>query len=737
MLPLTGYTDRLSVSQGQTIAFKLSSETTSDYTARLVRVISGDPNPAGPGIVEEDLSSVFSTKGTSAHQPIRLGSFAEVEIDSNSFAHCYDSDVISFHCRIWPTLVSADRQCIASLWNDSTDSGIALFVHQSHLMLEVRSADKVVATIKSTSKLRERVWSDIGLSLDFSNAKVRSTHTSHSPNLENSDSGSFEDTIEALVSLDAPTHIRFAAVQGHDHFDRFNGKLEAPQFWQGFESGAIDPPTDSTNVLASWDFARGIDSQTVFDAGPSAMHGKLQQLPSRAMRGSNWDGREHCWRHAPDHYGAIHFHDDDIYDCEWSTDFEFAVPENLKSGVYAMRITSEHGEEMLPFFVRPKPGTSKARIVYLAPTFTYTVYGNHARGNTDSTYKARAEAWGARPWTPDEHREYGFSTYNFHRDGSGIGFASRLRPMITMRSGYLTFPEEYTKSGLRHFPADTHLLSWLEHEKFDFDVVSDEDLHAEGVELLRGYDVIVTSSHPEYHTPETRQALSEFTSTGGRMMYLGGNGFYWRVAVHSDVPGAVEIRRAETGIRAWAAEPGEYYHALDGGYGGTWRRNNKPPQQLAGVGFSGQGKFEGSYYRRNRNLNADVAAWVYEGIDDDRLGDFGLSGGGAAGYEVDRVDSQLGTPEQTHILATSENHQQHFVLVPEEHLTHLYTWPGESTENVDRLIRADMVYFETANNGGVFSVGSITWCGSLPENNYDNNIARLTGNVLRHFSSSS
>jgi N,N-dimethylformamidase len=30
-------------------------------------------------------------------------------------------------------------------------------------------------------------------------------------------------------------------------------------------------------------------------------------------------------------------------------------------------------------------------------------------------------------------------------------------------------------------------------------------------------------------------------------------------------------------------------------------------------------------------------------------------------------------------------------------------------------------------------VGSINWCGSLPYNNFDNNVSRLTENVLRRF----
>jgi pimeloyl-ACP methyl ester carboxylesterase len=98
-----------------------------------------------------------------------------------------------------------------------------------------------------------------------------------------------------------------------------------------------------------------------------------------------------------------------------------------------------------------------------------------------------------------------------------------------------------------------------------------------GVDILASYKVVVTGTHPEYHTKETLDALQAYTETGGRLMYLGGNGFYWRVALSDAVPGAIEVRRTEGGIRTWPAEPGEYYHAFDGAYGGLWRRSDRPP----------------------------------------------------------------------------------------------------------------------------------------------------------------
>ena len=48
-------------------------------------------------------------------------------------------------------------------------------------------------------------------------------------------------------------------------------------------------------------------------------------------------------------------------------------------------------------------------------------------------------------------------------------------------------------------------------------------------------------------------------------------------------------------------------------------------------------------------------------------------------------------------------------------------------------VRADMVFYELPKGGAVFSTGSITWCGALSHNNYENNVSTITRNVLRRF----
>jgi N,N-dimethylformamidase len=44
-----------------------------------------------------------------------------------------------------------------------------------------------------------------------------------------------------------------------------------------------------------------------------------------------------------------------------------------------------------------------------------------------------------------------------------------------------------------------------------------------------------------------------------------------------------------------------------------------------------------------------------------------------------------------------------------------------------------MVFYETPNGGAVFSTSSIAWAGALEHANYENNVSRITENVVRRF----
>ena len=719
-LPITGYLDRFSHRPGETFTAHVGVRTPGPARARLVRVISGDPNPAGPGLRYEDLSSVFATDFQGTHQPIALGSYARIEPAPISAP----TAPRTWTALIQPGVLHETRTVISE--SDATTT-VTLRAGAIGAQAELSWPGGMV-TLQTDTPLRPRLWVRLWLCADPATGAL---------SLGQTDERGSTVIVTALapgLQLPSAGTLLIAAEAPDAPANHFTGKIEEPALL----AGTVATWTKALEraplpIIAQWDFGLAIDSQTIVDIGQQHRHGALVNAPTRAVVGARWSGTEHCWRHAPSDYAAIHFHDGDLDDCGWQSSFTFPVPESLRSGAYALHLTCADGEDWLPLYILPKRKGPHAPIAFLASTFTYQAYANHARANADADHMARVREWGAYPHNADHWPLYGRSTYNKHADGSGISLSSRLRPILTIRPGYLTFNDPLG-SGLRHYPADTHLLAWLTAKGLDFDVVTDEDLDDEGVDLIAPYKTVLTGSHPEYHTPGTLDALSAYTHTGGKLAYLGGNGFYWRIARDKARPHMIEIRRAEGGIRAWAAEPGEYYNAIDGQMGGLWRRNRRPPQQLAGVGFSGQGKFEGTYYRRLPASYEGDLAWVFAGINEEIVGDYGLSGGGAAGFELDRADPMLGTPENTVILARSEDPPKSFVTVHEELLGASNTISGE---NAPDLMRGEITYFDTPSGGAVFSVGSITFCGSLwRDGRFDGPVSRLLENVVRRFAGS-
>ncbi|MDH4146009.1 MAG: N,N-dimethylformamidase, partial [Acidimicrobiia bacterium] len=474
--------------------------------------------------------------------------------------------------------------------------------------------------------------------------------------------------------------------------------------------------------LAEWDFSQDIGSSTLHARGDAALAAQTVHCPARAVTGSTWDASVQRWADAPDQYAAVHFHHDDLVDAGWESDARFTVPEGLRSGVYAFRVTGPTGEvDHTPFVVRPPAPDTKAvgerpRVVFLLPTATYLAYANHRMTIEGADFFPNRNRLSREFRYIRDHPEVGLSMYEYHPDRSGVIYSSRRRPVLNLKPGADGWA----------FSADTVILAFLERGELDFDVLTDEDLHRAGVEGLRPYQVVVTGSHPEYYSTAMLDALEGFLGEGGRLMYLGGNGFYWRVAFSPELDGVMEVRRAEDGTRGWIAEPGEYHHQWGGEYGGLWRRNGRPPNLVAGIGFAAQGFDRAAPYRRLPASFDSRAAWIFDGVEaDDVVGDYGV-GRGAAGQEIDRFDPTLGSPPHTVVLATSTEHSDEMLRTKEELLA---TRPVMA----DPKIRADMVFFETPNGGGVFSVGSIAWYGALPHDGWDNDVARITTNVLTRF----
>tara|TARA_B100001175_G_scaffold185637_1_gene157607 strand:+ start:94 stop:2211 length:2118 start_codon:yes stop_codon:yes gene_type:complete len=697
-IPLIGYSDKLSARPGETVSFKVSSTLQKPFKAFLKRSISADPNPKGIGIIEEDASKYFkSSFYKSRKQTFNPGSYA---ISNKPIKTVIKKD-LEISVIIFPTLFSSNKQTILAL----DDFEIYLNLNGS---VSISSGDK---SLSLKEPLLIRSWYEIKVKI-FLNGNVSISQKKLINNNKkkqiNNGKLSLKKNILGKLSLAA----KVSKGKGYNHF---NGKIESPKV-------NIDG-----KIIGVWDLSKNI-SNTFIDSikGPKLL---LKNFPTRAVTGSKWDSSEMNWRYKPEHYASIHFHEDDIYDFEWKTDFKFTIPKNIPSGIYLMKIRCENYEDSIPFFVAPSLGKTKSKICVLISTFTYAIYGNHARVDYKKSWLNRINEWKAYPYNPANHKEYGLSTYNYHSDGSGICHASHRRPLFNLRPGYITFGGSKSPcSGLRHFQADSHLISWLHNQGYDYELITDEQLHEDGYKAIKKYKTVITGSHPEYHTKQTLDALRDFRDNGGSLNYLGGNGFYWRIAIHKENKNLLEIRRPEGGIRAWASEPGEAYNAFDGTYGGLWRRSGRAPQELVGVGFTAQGNFYGHpYLRKCFDKKFD---WVFKGIKGNKIGDFGFSGNGAAGFELDHIDSHLTSIRDITLLAqskASKDPEENFILVPESQLTHLSNIKHLPNEEI---LQADMIYFKVPGGGSVFSTGSITFCGSLPWNNFNNNVSKLLKNII-------
>ena len=687
---IVAYALPLSVAPGETLRVMVSCEPPAKqapggeeatFNAELVRLICGDERRRGAGYQEEVVPSSLRGAYPARKQPIRPGSYATLQALPAFSA-------LSFSCHLMPTTPHRPRQTVLS-----GPGGLALGIEQSRLALTMgehwlRLAEPVVAGR----------WHHVTIHCDgvttLLRCAIHGLTVAEPPQRTLSANGAFAVAVPAgdwqlAAGADMPG---------------FNGRIEAPRF------------EDAGKLIAEWDFGQNMASAELVDT-VRGLRGATRQHPARAVKGARWDGSTQRWQDDPAQYAAIHFHEDDLTDAGWQPDIEWRVPANLPSGVYAVRLRHGESEDHAVFFVRPSPAAKAARaasrpdVLYLAPTATYIAYANQHlalsrnRNPSDAYFLA--------------HPEVGKSLYEYHLDGSGVMYSSCRRPVLNLKPKTLTWA----------FNADTAITAWLHRRGHRYDVATDQDLHREGSRLLADYRVVITGTHPEYYSTPMLDGLADYLATGGRLMYLGGNGFYWRIAYDPADPNVIEVRRAEGGTRTWIAEPGEYYHAFTGEYGGLWRRLGRPPNHLAGVGFAAQGFDGGTFYRLRPDAKSPRAAFILRGVEapDRIVGNHGSQAGGAAGEEIDRWDPALGSPAHAIVLASSENHRPGMLRTIEEfHDT-------QPPDPADPNVRADMVFFETPAGGAVFSTGSISFAGALATDDYDNDIARIADNVLARF----
>jgi N,N-dimethylformamidase len=717
-MKIVGYGDRWSVQPGETIRFMVSTAE-PQFVARVVRLIHGDTNPAGPGYKDRPVAAAIEGAYEGRVQAYHPGSFAVVP----DAASLQPGEGLTLSAWLYPTTPGGHAQGLLCKWDDDAKAGYALVVDaEGSLALWLGNGQGGVASVSLQEPMRPFAWYRVEASFETTTGRVHLRHESHDPPVALPTLAETEATVAVTPATTAApftigawtARLAGSRVIGGGHY---NGKIDAPAVCRG------------DDTIAAWDFARDFGSDRITDTGPHALHGHTVNFPMRAVTGHNFTGREISFRHAPQEYGAIFFHDDDLEDAGWESDFSWTIPDDLASGVYAVHLQTDDAEDHIPFFVRPGRGSTSAPIAVLLSTYTYLAYANEqiTWRNPDSPVPHDP----VQHLMPQDHYivAHGLkSAYDHHADDTGVHFSSRLRPVLNSRPKYsaalILAPWQLN--------ADLYLIDWLEAMGHSYDVITDEDLHAEGVELLAPYRVVISSNHHEYWSTQMLDALESYLTGGGRWMSLTGNGYYWPIGIDPARPHLIELRRGQNGTGTWRSAPGENWFQTTGEPGGLWRDRGRAPQRLVGVGMSAAGFDVALPFHRLPASNDPRAAFIFAGVgEDEPIGDAGLMMGGAAGLEIDRADVALATPPHALVVATASGFSNSYLRAIEE-----VTAPDAHQGGPDNpAVRGDMVFFETPNAGAVFAAGSITWMGSLSHNNYDNPVSRITDNVVRAFAS--
>jgi hypothetical protein len=713
------------------------SSTEPEYEYQTVRLIQGVEVQHSPKKQVEVISQIPAGKGKGRFQVARGGSYAIIE----DWAPRIKSEAgleVSFYMQSWLP-ESGHVQTVVSTLDLKSKSGFAVVITESGNIDVWVGTGKDVEVIGTDFKPAKQRWIEVKLGFEGPSFTASLTPLTL-----------FADKGAAPANLKTDLQTGPAVLFQPDIPLMFGaGYAESPTTSSPFPTsvfnGRLDSPTFKTLgspslTLLKYDFARSMSSDNIVDISGNGRNGVLINAPTRAVKGHDWDGSEPDWTKATYGYGAIHFHEDDVDDAAWETDFTIKIPEDARSGAYAVEVKSVDGKtsDSVVFFVRPSKKAWKQRegkVAFIISTFTYLAYTNERLYD-----QSRVSAIDVGPnfdkstlkfdenfYRMERRKDLGLSNYDVHNDGSGVIYSSSKRPILNVRPGYIMWAFQRP----REFSADLMMIGFLEREGIPYEVLTDHDLHSGGVSAITGFNTVLTGSHPEYPSHESYSAYTAYARSGGNLMYLGGNGFYWVSATDMVQRGhRMEVRRGDVGVRSYTLPGGERVHSLNGQQGSMWRSRGRACNVLFGIGFCAEGTDPGVPYKRSEASKTDAnLAWIFEGIGEDELiGEFGL-GGGASGDEIDRFDVANESPANAIVLATSTGHSDGFGIVPEDTFFPILHTLGTQTD----LIRSDIVYYVTSGGGAVFSVGSINWFCSLGWDDYKNNVAKLTGNVIHGF----
>ncbi len=371
--------------------------------------------------------------------------------------------------------------------------------------------------------------------------------------------------------------------------------------------------------------------------------------------------------------------------CNWSSSYEFSIPENFKSGYYQVNLSDNDPNQKtrgtMFFIVRSaKPGVD-TKILFQLSTNTYNAYTN----------------WG------------GHSLYAYHdRDGLQGHRVSFNRPITSQFSNW-----------------EQPFVRWAEREGYTVDFAANSDLEFHP-ELLQHYTLVLSVGHDEYWSSPMRDHLEKFIADGGNVAFLSGNTCCWQVR-------SEENGRALTCWKQWYNSDPLFRLGDHRLLATLWSHHliQRPENELTGVGF-----LWGGYHKSHGQFMDGPAAykvhrpdhWLFEGTNLKRDDQFGGKDS-IVGYECDGCEMEWvdGLPKPTHRDGTPQTFEILATCPAKWHPGDSYWYEPFPKDRVGAAVLG--IY---TRGGTVITVGSTDWAHGL--RGEDATVMQITHNILNRLS---
>jgi N,N-dimethylformamidase len=547
-----------------------------------------------------------------------------------------------------------------------------------------------------------------------------------------------------------PHPLRLGAVSDRGLANHFlDGDLAGPVIYQRslapeeiarrFEAKGT-PDDSGAGVLACWPFSEERGDH-VADKSGGERHGRIINHATWMIGGPAFDGakvpRYGDYDPAADasRGHGLRFASDDLYDCRWRATHEWLAPATARSGLYIARIRQDPagkpGDYFVTFIVRKARSRSKAPMLVLCSSSTWLAYNSAPFSQTIP----RGANFGTEGYRNSHPEAPAWSCYVNHHAGQP-GYQFGLRMPWPSAGPYLLYSAPAT--GYSHLMrAERFLHVWLDQAGYEYDVVSDLDLHRDPG-LLKGYRTLVINGHSEYWSKEAYEGVDRFLSEGGTAVVLSGNTMFWRTSFNADGT-VMECRKHGESIGGRSgARIGELYHSHDGRRGSLMRECGYPAWKNIGlecVGWGGTTPNEMGIYQTDAPDHFLFNEPEKTGLTKDAA--FGHAPGGgvprAIGHEWDVRLGRLKLMTASIPPGASLPDEPSGIVTLARGIRKggggtldYFTAPAKAIDDVC----AEMIYWERPNGGRVFHAGAIGagWAISA-----DPKLQALMRNVLHHF----